>query len=91
MNTKSSAGDEVKESGAGTLRSRVFEEVMGAIDMPHNEAVEYDEWLFNRAWNAALRRAAEIARKLDHEMCGWDDECHVAIASAIEREMAKGE
>ncbi len=88
------------EAGAGTLRAKDADDL--AFDLAANiQTYVYVGWidfaskkiqqLARSERNAALRRAAEIARKLDHEMCGWDDECHVAIASAIEREMAKGE
>ena len=36
------------------LRTRAFKKVMGDVDMPEDGNPAYDEWLFNKAFDAAL-------------------------------------
>jgi hypothetical protein len=36
------------------VREAAFKKIMGAIDMPDDGSPDYDEWLFNKTWYAAL-------------------------------------
>lgn len=37
----------------GIEKEKAFANIMGAVDMPPDNSPEYDEWLFNKTWEAA--------------------------------------